>query len=160
MDDFEYQILNYDELPAEERRAVDAYLAEHPDADSLLAEGRALRSLLEESARFGAEVPDASGSGGSTDPTTNVPSPEECMNTCEMPGSGDDTSESAPTVGSDDAGTGPEDGGPRSSGCSCQTGRESPSSALALFFSILVLRRGRPRRRGHRGRRAQVVSLQ
>lgn len=59
MDDIDDQILNYDDLPAEERRAVDAYLAEHPEAEALLAEGRAVRSLLEAAARLGAEVPDA-----------------------------------------------------------------------------------------------------
>lgn len=59
MDDIERQILNYDELPADERRAVDAYLDAHPEAASLLDEGRAVRSLLEEAARFGTKVPDA-----------------------------------------------------------------------------------------------------
>lgn len=59
MDDIERQILNYDDLPAEERRAVDAYLQEHPAAARLRDEGRALRALLEEAGRLGAEAPDA-----------------------------------------------------------------------------------------------------
>lgn len=59
MDDIKRQILNYDDLPAEERRVVDAYLDEHPDAASLRDEGRAIRALLEEAGRFDAEVPDA-----------------------------------------------------------------------------------------------------
>lgn len=59
MDDIERQILIYDELSADERRAVDAYLEAHPEASSLLAEGRALASLLDAAARLDAEVPDA-----------------------------------------------------------------------------------------------------
>ncbi len=59
MDKIEALLLNYDELPTAERAEVDAYLAEHPEAAPLLAEGRALRALLEEAARAGADVPDA-----------------------------------------------------------------------------------------------------
>ena len=59
MTDIESRLLNYDELPASERDEVDAYLAEHPEAASLLAEGRALRALLEEAGRLDADVPDA-----------------------------------------------------------------------------------------------------
>lgn len=59
MNDIESRLLNYDELPTSERDDVDAYLAEHPEAASLLAEGRALRALLEEAGRLDADVPDA-----------------------------------------------------------------------------------------------------
>jgi len=59
MTDIESRLLNYDELPASERDEVDAYLAEHPEAADLLAEGRALRALLEEAGRLDADVPDA-----------------------------------------------------------------------------------------------------
>lgn len=54
----ESQLLNYDSLPASARAEADAYLAEHPDAARLVAEGRALHALLGQAARFGAEVPD------------------------------------------------------------------------------------------------------
>jgi len=59
MDDIESRLLNYDELPAPEREEVDAYLAEHPESASLLAEGRRFRAILEEAGRLDAEVPDA-----------------------------------------------------------------------------------------------------
>lgn len=59
MEDLAPLLLNYDDLPAGERDKVDAYLAAHPDAAPVLAEGRALRALLEEAARAGADVPDA-----------------------------------------------------------------------------------------------------
>jgi hypothetical protein len=59
MTDIESRLLNYDELPASERDEVDAYLAEHPEAADVLAEGRTLRALLEEAGRLDAEVPDA-----------------------------------------------------------------------------------------------------
>ena len=59
MEDLEPLLLNYDDLPAVERAEADAYLAAHPAAASVLAEGRALRALLEEAARAGADVPDA-----------------------------------------------------------------------------------------------------
>src|SRR5690606_29642769 len=50
------RLLLYDELPPDERAELDAYLAEHPDAAALLAEGRALRDLLAE-ARSGSAEP-------------------------------------------------------------------------------------------------------
>jgi len=59
MTDIASRLLNYDELPASERDEVDAYLAEHPEAAHILAEGRALRALLDEAGRLDAEVPDA-----------------------------------------------------------------------------------------------------
>lgn len=59
MDDIELRLLNYDELPAPEREEVDAYVAEHPEAASLLVEGRRLRAILEEAGRLDTEVPDA-----------------------------------------------------------------------------------------------------
>lgn len=59
MNSIEQALLNYDDLPASERTAVDAYLDEHPEAEAMLAEGRAIRALLEDAARAGADVPDA-----------------------------------------------------------------------------------------------------
>ncbi|MEM1042438.1 MAG: hypothetical protein AAGI91_07385 [Bacteroidota bacterium] len=59
MGSIEQALLNYDDLPASERDAVDAYLAEHPEAELIRAEGRAVRALLDDAARAGAEVPDA-----------------------------------------------------------------------------------------------------
>lgn len=59
MDPVEHQLLNYDALPAAERADVDAHLAEHPEAQALVDEGRALRGLLDEAAQAGAELPDA-----------------------------------------------------------------------------------------------------
>ncbi len=59
MEDIERLLLNYDDLPASERAAVDAHLDAHPEAEAALAEGRAVRALLEDAARAGAPVPDA-----------------------------------------------------------------------------------------------------
>ncbi|MEP0547205.1 MAG: hypothetical protein ABJF88_09760 [Rhodothermales bacterium] len=59
MEDLEHLLLNYDDLPAAERAQADAYLDAHPGAASVLAEGRALRGLLEQAARAGADLPDA-----------------------------------------------------------------------------------------------------
>lgn len=59
MENIERHLLNYDDLPASERVAVDTYLDTHPEAEAMIAEGRAVRALLEDAARAGAEVPDA-----------------------------------------------------------------------------------------------------
>jgi hypothetical protein len=50
-------LLNYDALTPAERDEADAHLAAHPQADTLVAEGRALRALLEQVAHAGADVP-------------------------------------------------------------------------------------------------------
>ncbi len=59
MENIDQALLNYDDLPASERAAVDGYLAEHPEAQATLAEGRALRALLHDAAEAEAAVPDA-----------------------------------------------------------------------------------------------------
>jgi hypothetical protein len=59
MEDLEHLLLNYDDLPAAERAQADAYLDAHPGAASVLTEGRALRGLLDQAARAGADLPDA-----------------------------------------------------------------------------------------------------
>lgn len=59
MDDLEIRLLNYDTLSSAERAEVEAYLAAHPEASALVDEGRALRALLEQAARAGADIPDA-----------------------------------------------------------------------------------------------------
>ncbi len=59
MESIEQALLNYDDLPVSERAAVDAYLDEHPEAEAMRAEGRAVRALLDDATRAGAEVPDA-----------------------------------------------------------------------------------------------------
>ena len=59
MENIDQHLLNYDDLSAPARAAVDAYLDAHPEAATTLAEGRAMRRLLEDAARAGAAVPDA-----------------------------------------------------------------------------------------------------
>ena len=59
MDDIELKLLNYDALSSTERAEAEAHLAAHPEASALVDEGRALRGLLEQAARAGADVPDA-----------------------------------------------------------------------------------------------------
>lgn len=59
MDAPEQYLLNYDALPATERDEVDAYLGSHPEAQSIVEEGRALRALLDQAAQAGAKLPDA-----------------------------------------------------------------------------------------------------
>lgn len=59
MDAAEHNLLNYDALPAAERANADAYLEEHPEAHTLVTEGRALRALLSEATDAGADLPDA-----------------------------------------------------------------------------------------------------
>ncbi len=59
MENIDHALLNYDDLTAAERAVVDGYLAEHPEAAAMLAEGRALRALLDEATQAGTAVPDA-----------------------------------------------------------------------------------------------------
>ena len=59
MDAVEHKLLNYDTLPAAERTEVDLYLADHPEAQALIVEGRTLRSLLDEATKTAETVPDA-----------------------------------------------------------------------------------------------------
>lgn len=58
MDEIEHLLLNYDALALAERAKAEAYLADHPEAQALVTEGRALYAVLEQAARSGGEVPD------------------------------------------------------------------------------------------------------